>query len=79
MNITQEHPDFAKLCDELLNHYATHACDTTTLFPGMETVLTHLEKINIPWGIVTNKPERFTTPLIQHLGLDHTRRLRHQR
>jgi phosphoglycolate phosphatase len=32
-------------------------------------VLKTLEKQNLKWGIVTNKPRRFTQPLVASLGL----------
>jgi N-acetyl-D-muramate 6-phosphate phosphatase len=33
-------------------------------------VLETLEKQKVKWGIVTNKPRRFTQPLVKSLGLD---------
>jgi N-acetyl-D-muramate 6-phosphate phosphatase len=33
-------------------------------------VLAGLAKRQIPWGIVTNKPRRFTQPLVSTMGLD---------
>lgn len=49
--------------------YARDLCVDTCLFPGMEQLLQGLESRGIPWGIVTNKPERFAVPLIAALGL----------
>lgn len=69
LNMEETHPEYPSLCTELFRHYHSHLADTTTFFPGMETVLEHLEKANIPWGIVTNKPERFTTKLLDSLQL----------
>ncbi|MES2219186.1 MAG: phosphoglycolate phosphatase [Pseudomonadota bacterium] len=71
LDIAEGHPEYSLLCEELLNYYAKHACDTTVLFAGMEQVLNQLEKTRTPWGIVTNKPMRFTTPLIEFLGLSN--------
>jgi N-acetyl-D-muramate 6-phosphate phosphatase len=71
LNIGKDHPEYSALCEELLDHYFTYACDTTRFFPGMENVLAHLETNKLPWGIVTNKPQRFTTPLMKHLGLEN--------
>lgn len=61
-------PQFAELRDAFLNHYATHLCEHTILFPGMAALIEQLEQRNIPWGIVTNKPHRFTAPLMRALG-----------
>ena len=52
-----------------LDSYADHLAVDTTLFPGMDIVLTRLESLGIPWGIVTNKPSRFTFPVLEGLGL----------
>jgi len=41
----------------------------TRPFPGIDTLLTTLEKRNILWGIVTNKPGRQTEALLAQLGL----------
>jgi phosphoglycolate phosphatase len=68
MNILPEHPDFNGLRDEFLAHYAAHICHHTHLFAGMDTLIDELEQRNLPWGIVTNKPHRFTLPLMQALG-----------
>lgn len=52
-----------------LDAYEKDLCVDTCLFPGMEGLLNSLEDREIPWGIVTNKPERFAAPLIEALGL----------
>ena len=66
--ITPEAAEFAALRTTLLEYYAAHLCVHTTLFPGMAQLLETLEQRGIQWGIVTNKPERFTLPLMQALG-----------
>lgn len=60
---------FLSLCDELLVLYETYLLQTTQLFAGMETVLTYLDTQHIPWGIVTNKPEKFTVEILKGLHL----------
>lgn len=67
-DIEPEAPDFAALRDSFLDYYATHICVHTTLFPEMAQLVETLEQQGLPWGIVTNKPHRFTLPLIQALG-----------
>ena len=54
----------------LLQEYARNLCTQTRLFPGIPRVLETLEKRAIPWAVVTNKPKRFTEPLMAALGLD---------
>ena len=67
-NIEPEAPDFAALRESFLNYYANHICVHTALFPGMAQLIETLEQRGLPWGIVTNKPHRFTLPLMQALG-----------
>ena len=52
-----------------LDHYRAIVADNSHLFDGMATTLEHIESRNIPWGIVTNKPEWLTFPLLEALGL----------
>jgi phosphoglycolate phosphatase len=53
-----------------LDDYEAHIADHSRLFDGLDDVLLKLEAAGIAWGIVTNKPTRFTTPLLKALGLD---------
>lgn len=53
-----------------LKHYRAIVADNSVLFDGFEQVLETLQEARIPWGIVTNKPEWLTTPLLQQLALD---------
>ena len=66
--IEPDAPNFNALRDAFLAHYTAHICDHTTLFPGMAQLVDTLEQRGLPWGIVTNKPHRFTVPLMQALG-----------
>ena len=50
-----------------LELYAQRLCVDTRLFEGMPEVLQELERRRIAWGIVTNKPARFTEPLAECL------------
>ena len=52
-----------------LDHYRAIVADDSVLFDCFEEVLDRLEERNIPWGIVTNKPQWLTTPLLEQLGL----------
>lgn len=65
-----EHPDFAALRLEFLDIYADCLIDSSPLFPGVAEMLDGLEQRGLSWGIVTNKPARYTDPLVAHLGLD---------
>ncbi len=54
---------------EFLDFYDERLCHDTSLFPGVVELLEELDLRGLPWGIVTNKPARFTIPLMQLLGL----------
>lgn len=62
-------PQFDAMRNEFLDLYERHICTHTTIFPDVEETLSELTKRGIAWGIVTNKPARFTEPLLQQLGL----------
>lgn len=71
-NVDENHRDYLILLEEFFNAYQNCLAKSTVLFPEMPAVLQHLEEKNIPWGIVTNKPARFTMNLLD--ALDLTRR-----
>lgn len=54
---------------DFLDRYETHLAVDTCLFPGMDEVLAWLDRNGIPWGVVTNKPRRFTGPVLEGLAL----------
>ena len=62
-------PEFESMREEFLSLYRERLCEETRLFTGMPELLDELERRGIPWGIVTNKPERFTFPLLDALDL----------
>ncbi len=68
-NIKPGDTGYESMRDEFLDFYTQHLCQDTRLFPGVSELLDQLEKRNLPWGIVTNKPARFAHPLIEALGL----------
>lgn len=43
----------------------------TTLFDGIADLLDGIVQAGMTWGIVTNKPARFTDPLVPQIGLAH--------
>lgn len=50
-------------------HYLDKICVHTRWFDGMEEVVSALEAQQIPWGIITNKAEKFARPLVEQFGL----------
>ena len=67
--ITPKEEAFLALRDEYLVLYDTVFTRSPKLFEGMAELLQSLENQGISWGIVTNKPRRFTQPLVQSMGL----------
>jgi 2-phosphoglycolate phosphatase len=55
---------------EYLERYAEMICEESRIFAGMEALLDQLDDAECPWGVVTNKPERLTNPLLEALGID---------
>ncbi len=64
-----DHPDFLMLRDEFLSNYEKNICVNSRLFEGMEELLQTFEDHQLAWGIVTNKIERFTVPLLKLMGI----------
>jgi len=62
-------PDYEALREEFLARYGARSCLETLLFPGMSELLACIESRQLRWGIVTNKPERYTLPIVEALGL----------
>jgi len=60
----------AQMLDYMLDSYQNNIADSSQLFAGMAEVLQFLEGKGLKWGIVTNKRERFTNPLLAALQLD---------
>jgi phosphoglycolate phosphatase len=67
--ITPSDDSFLSLRDEYLDLYDQVFTRSPKLFVGMDEVLNTLDKQKLKWGIVTNKPRRFTIPLVKSLDL----------
>lgn len=64
--IDESHNHFDAYLHELLNLYALKIKKTeAALFEGIPDLLSKISAENFEWGIVTNKPSRFTEPLIE--------------
>lgn len=61
--------DSAELREQFLQFYANNVCQDTRAFEGIEGLIQQLDKMDIPWGIVTNKPEFLTTDLLTFFPL----------
>lgn len=68
LNMDQSHPEFKKTREYFLDIYLNNLNTHTRFFTGIEDVLLHLEKIKMPWGIVTNKLTVHTVALLKGLN-----------
>tara|TARA_R100001440_G_scaffold25074_8_gene40835 strand:+ start:39819 stop:40481 length:663 start_codon:yes stop_codon:yes gene_type:complete len=68
-DLSPDDEDYFDRHSEFLDLYEDEVAVDTRLFPGMDAVLDTLEDNGIPWGIVTNKPRRFSVPLLHALHL----------
>jgi phosphoglycolate phosphatase len=69
LDIQPGHPEFDALRTAFLAHYDQCLAETTVLFEGVRELLDELESRGLRWGVVTNKPHRFTLPVLRALGL----------
>jgi phosphoglycolate phosphatase len=67
--IDPDHGEYEALKARFLDLYAARICVETALFGGIAELLAALEARAVPWGVVTNKAERFTRPLLEALAL----------
>jgi phosphoglycolate phosphatase len=68
-NIKPSDAGYDAMRTEFLDFYSERLCHETMLFPGIMELLDELDGRGVQWGIVTNKPARFTLPLVGELGL----------
>ena len=61
--------DVENILERMLADYQQRLAEHTVFFEGMEQVLAQLETQQIKWGVVTNKRQRFTQPLMDALNL----------
>lgn len=61
--------EFEALRLEFLERYQQHCAVLTRPYDGIPELLADIERTNLRWGVVTNKPVRFAEPIMQQLGL----------
>ena len=68
--ITPNDDRFIAMRDEYLDIYNTVFTRSPVLLPGIAELLQAIENKGFKWGIVTNKPRRFTVGLIESMALN---------
>lgn len=71
LGLVPDDPGYTPAREAFLRHYESGLTNTTRLFDGVDRVLADIEARGLAWGIVTNKAERYTGPIVLALGLAH--------
>ncbi len=69
LDIEPGHEQFEPGLARLLELYSQQLAVESRLFPGIQALLQQLAQHNIHWGIATNKPSKYTQPLMAALAL----------
>lgn len=67
--ITPQDAQFITMRDEYLDLYAEVFTSSPVLFDGVSKLLNYIESQGLSWGIVTNKPARFTGLMMESMNL----------
>jgi len=67
--LTKGQPGFDERQQRLLSIYHDHMGKHCTLFKGIDKLLNNIHHEKLFWGIITNKPARFTDPILAGLTL----------
>lgn len=67
--MTPEHPEFLAYREEFFCNYENAMTERTFVFEGVWDMVQALQAMNVPWGVVTNKSQRFTLPLTASMPL----------
>lgn len=71
-DLTPEHPTYETLKDEFFGHYEACLLQRTRAFDDVDRLLQTLVLAGLRWGVVTNKSQRFTTPLTRAMDVFQT-------
>ena len=66
---TPDHPEFEAMREEFFKNYESDLISLTHPFVDVPNVLLSLQSNQFKWGIVTNKSQRFTTPLVKQYSI----------
>jgi phosphoglycolate phosphatase len=67
--LTPQDEGFSELRDGFFSNYEAAMAVHSVLFDGIHELLAGIADAGLRWGIVTNKPARFTDPLVPQIGL----------
>lgn len=67
--MSTEHPEYDAYKEEFFVNYERCMTERTHAFDGVHDMIQALVQRGMPWGVVTNKSQRFTQPLTQAMPL----------
>ena len=70
----KDEPRLLSLRGRLVDYYQQHIVWHTQIYPGLEKLLAQLASKQIPWGVVSNKPESLTREIMQRLDFPYAAR-----
>lgn len=68
-DMTPEDAAFPAMREQFFDLFESRGNRSTSAFENIEAMLSGIRERRLPWGIVTNKATRFTTPLVQSMPL----------
>ncbi len=68
-DMTPEHPAYDAYKEEFFVNYESCMTERTHAFDGVQEMIDALVRRGMPWGVVTNKSQRFAHPLTQAMPL----------
>ena len=68
-DITDQDPRFPELKERFLSDYQNHCAEKVCCFDGIKQTLEEIEQAGWQWGVVTNKFQCFTDPILKKLNL----------
>jgi len=69
-NINEGEEGFESLKQQFLDMYIENIATHSRLFNSLDEFINWCQQQEIPWGIVTNKPRKYSEPLLKALRLD---------
>jgi phosphoglycolate phosphatase len=69
LDVGPDDPQYESVRAEFLRYYTERLCVESKLFDQIEPLLLALAGRGLPWGIVTNKIARLTSPIVHALAL----------
>ena len=68
-DMAPDHPEYDAFKEEFFVNYESCMTERTHAFDGVQEMIDALVQRGMPWGVVTNKSQRFTHPLTQAMPL----------